>query len=572
MQKNKEIAQLFTRFADILEFQGENVFKINAYRKASRVISDSNEDIEMLWKEKRLSELSGIGKALQEKISEYIETGKVGAFENLVAEIPKELFTLLSIPGYGPKTAALAYKELNVETMEDLQRVLEDGRLAALPGMGTKKIMNLKKGIEFLKNASEKVSIAAVMPVVQAIIDHMQNHKEPLVNRILPAGSIRRFKETVHDIDILVESDKSRDTLNHFLTFPAISRKIGAGTTKASVILADGSQVDLRVVPPVSFGAALQYFTGSQAHNIRVRELARKKGLKINEYGVFQQERQIAGESEAEVYQSIGMPFIAPELREDRGEIEAALENCLPDLIEIEDIKGDLHIHSLYSDGHLSIAEMAGHLRDFGYEYAAFCDHSKSAFYANGLSEERLWRQQDEIRALNQQYSDFTILSGSEVDILPDGTLDFSDSVLEQLDFVIASIHSAFKSDPTGRIIAAMKNPFVDVIGHPTGRLISRREAYSVEMKTVIDMAVKTGTALEINSFWDRLDLNDMNSKLAVESGVKLAINTDSHNDQHLEMIQFGVGTARRGWCSKDDVINAWELKRFKEWQKRNRL
>ncbi len=572
MLKNKEIAQLFTRFADILEFQGENVFKINAYRKASRVISDSNEDIEMLWKEKRLSELSGIGKALQEKISEYIETGKVGAFENLIAEIPEELFTLLSIPGYGPKTAALAYKELKVETMEDLQRVLEDGRLAALPGMGSKKIMNLKKGIEFLKNASDQISIAAVLPVVRAIIDHMQNHKEPLVNRILPAGSIRRFKETVHDIDILAESDKSRDTIKHFLTFPAISQKIGAGQTKASVILEDGSQVDLRVVPPVSFGAALQYFTGSQAHNIRVRELARKKGLKINEYGVFQQERQIAGKSEAEVYQSIGMPFIAPELCEDRGEIEAALENRLPDLIEIGDIKGDLHIHSLYSDGHLSMAEMTGHFRDFGYEYVAFCDHSKSAFYANGLSEERLWRQQDEIRALNQQYSDFTILSGSEVDILPDGTLDFSDSVLEQLDFVIASIHSAFKSDPTGRIIAAMKNPFVDVIGHPTGRLISRREAYPVEMKTIIDMAVKTGTALEINSFWDRLDLNDINSKLAVESGVKLAINTDSHNEQHLEMIQFGVGTARRGWCSKHDVINAWDLKHFKEWQKRNRL
>lgn len=568
--KNIELARLFDQIGDILEFRGELIFKINAYRKASRAIQELTVDVADLWQQNKLVEIPGIGKGLQEKITEYLSTGTIAEMDTLLQGVPQDLFELLSIQNFGPKTAALAYKQLGVETIADLQRVIADGSLAQLPGMGAKKVENIRKGLELRASASERLSIGLAIPVVEEILDYLQKTAGDKIGRITSAGSVRRGRETVHDIDILVETSEGTDVIDAFVQMPGVTRILGSGNTKGSIILQDRVQVDVRAVDKNSFGAAQQYFTGSKEHNVRLREIAKKMGLKINEYGVFSGEERRGGENEEEVYQLLGLKWIPAELREDRGEIEAAANDQLPELVDLKDIKSDLHIHSNSSDGQYSLADMAEEVRNRGYTHMAFCDHSRSARYANGLEETRLLRQIEEIRKLQKKYSDFTILAGSEVDILPDGSLDFPDSLLAQLDFVVASIHAAFKTDPTGRTLAAMQNKYVDVIGHPTGRLISRREGFEIDMTAVIEMARITGTALEINSFWDRLDLRDLHARLAVEQGVKLSINTDAHHPTHLPMMRYGVATARRGWVRKSDVINTFSLNDLKKWQKRN--
>ncbi len=570
--KNAEVAEILDKMADLLEFKGELPFKINAYRKASRMISELTEDIETLWQEKRLHEIPGVGKGIQGKIDEYLATGTITEFEQLLQEVPQELFELLTIPNFGPKTAALAYKELGVETLEDLKKVLDDGSLAKLPGMGPKKVENIRKGLELKETAGSRISIGIALPIAEQVIDYMNENAGDILDGLSAAGSVRRFRETVHDIDILAATEQGAEVIRIFTEMPRVTRVLGAGETKGSVIIDDRFQVDLRAVPLQSWGAAQQYFTGSKAHNVRLREIAKKSGYKINEYGIFEGEKTLGGRKEDEIYHLLGMEWIPPELREDRGEIEAAQEGKLPKLVQLKDIKADLHVHSKYSDGQLTLRDMALAMQAMGYSYMAFCDHSKSAFYANGLDEKRLLEQVQEIKALNKEFSDFVVLAGTEVDILPDGSLDFDDEILQQLDFVVASIHSAFKTDPTARTIAAMRNPYVDVIGHPTGRLITRRAGFEIDLERIFDVAGETGTALEVNAYWDRLDLSDVNIRQAIERGIKVAINTDSHHLEHLDMMRLGVGTARRGWAEKKDVLNTFSVDQLRKWQKRNRL
>ena len=568
---NAKVAEILEKFGDVLEFKGEASFKINAYRRAARTIDDLTEDIEKIWQEGRLGEVPGVGKALSEKLDQFLRTGHIRQLDEHLQSVPKELFALLSIQNFGPKTAALAHKELGVETLDDLAAAAEDGRLVMLSGMGPKKVENIKKSLQLYTTAQKSISIGKATSIVAEYIAYLIGIAGEKIKRISPAGSVRRFKETVHDIDILVETDFGGEVIELFAKFPGVTRILGAGATKGSVLVDDRYQVDLRAVPGESYGAAQQYFTGSQAHNVRLREIAKKQGLKINEYGIFRGEDKIGGEREQDIYHALDMSWIEPEMREDRGEIEAAKQNKLPTLVTLDDIRSDLHLHTTNSDGQHSLEELVDYVRKRGYDYMAVCDHSKSAIYANGLDETRLLQAVEEIHRLDATLSDFTVLAGIEVDILPSGKLDYDDSILKQLDFVVASIHSAFKTDPTARTIAAMENPYVDVIAHPTGRLISRREGFVLDVDRAIDAAQRTGTALEINSYWDRLDLNDVNVRQAVSCGAKISINTDAHHFRDLTMMALGVGTARRGWAQKQDVINTFSIDELRAWQKRNR-
>lgn len=566
--RNRELAAIFNKISDALELKDEMPFKIAAYRKAARMLEDLAEDIETVWKEERLRSIPGVGEGIAKKIDEYLRTGKMEKYEEVIKDTPGELLTLLSIQGLGPKTLKLAYEKLDVKTKANLERVLKDGSLAALPGMGEKKVENIKKGLEVFSAEEERISIGIALPLVEEIIAWMQKKH---VTSISPAGSLRRMKETIGDIDILVAGENGSGIIQHFTRFPIVERILAQGSTKGSVMVKEGYQVDLRVVPKESYGAALQYFTGSKAHNIKLRTIARSRGLKISEYGVFsakdgfasgeKREKKIAGATEEEVYATLGFPWIPPELREDRGEIEA---KKLPQLIDYNDIRGDLHVHSTYSDGAHSIQEMAGFAEKMGYDYIAIADHSKSAKYAGGIDEADLQRQAKEIDEVKHSVG-IKILKGIEVDIKKDGTLDFPDSILKNLDVVIAAVHTFPKErDMTPVIIAACKNPWVDIIAHPTGRLISKRRGYNVNIDKVIKAAKETGTFLEINCYYDRLDLSDVNARHARDMGVKLSLGSDAHNTGMLTTMKFGVGVARRAWCTKNDIVNTskepWKL------------
>ncbi len=565
--KNREIADLFDEIADVLEFKGEVRFRVNAYRRASRVLQDLREDIVVLWKEDRLTEVPGIGEGMAEKIAEYLSTGRIKRHEELAREVPSNLVDLLHIQGLGPKTLALANKKLGVDTLEDLKGVIEDGSLEALPGMGEKKVDNIKKGMQLFLASKERISLGVALPIAERIIEELK--KAAKVKRVSMAGSLRRYRETIGDIDILCEGRDGAAIIKKFTELPSAARVLAAGDTKGSIIVEGGTQVDLRVVEPGSYGAALQYFTGSKAHNIRVREIAKKKGLKVSEYGVFRGEEKIGGAEEKDIYEAIGLPVMPPEIREDRGEIEAALKERLPVLVTREDLKGDFHVHSVYSDGVAPISDIAEKAKSMGYKFVAICDHSKSAKYAGGMVESVLLKQLREIKKVNSGLKGFRVLAGIEVDIKADGTLDFSDEILAQLDVVVASVHSGFKQRVTERIVAAMRNPHVDIIGHPTGRLISRREGYELDLDKVLLAAKETGTALEINAYYDRIDLSDLNCRKARDLGIKLAIGTDAHHVEQLEFVKFGLGAARRGWLEKKDVLNTLPpsqlLARFKK-------
>lgn len=563
--KNGEIAEIFENIADILDLKSEIPFKVNAYRRAARVLSDLWEDISAIWTDSRLHELPGIGDAFVKKISEYLSTGKMTKYESLKQEISSDLLALLKIQNLGPKTLAVAHKNLNVNNINDLVKVIENGQLAQLPKMGEKKAENIKKGIEYFLQARERTSIAIALPLAEEIMAQLRAKFS--IEKMTYAGSVRRMRETVRDIDILAVSKNPEQLIKVFTTLPGVDSISGAGSTKASVRFENGLQVDLRVVPAESYGAALQYFTGSQSHNVKLRGLAKKKLLKINEYGIFRDDKLIGGKHETEIYETLGLPWIPPEMREDRGEVERALTGTLPNLVEQSDILGDLHVHTNYSDGKNSITEIANHARKRGYKYLAICDHSVSATYANGLSPEKLLRQSAEIDAFNESNPDFRVLKGTEVDIRVDGSLDYSDEILKQLDFVVASIHTGFKQNPTERIKSAMRNPYVDVIGHPTGRLISRREAYEIDINAIIHEAKMTGTALEINAHPERLDLSDINAKFAAETGVMIVINTDSHEPSNMDFMKYGVSTARRGWLTREHVLNVLSFEEVLQWR-----
>jgi DNA polymerase (family 10) len=565
--KNKEVADLFERMADILEFKNENPFKISAYRKASRVLGDLTQDIQEIAESGGLKKVPGIGEGMAQKIEEYLKTGKITKYEEVKKGVSDELIAMMEIPGMGPKTLAMIHKEKGISNLSGLEKAIENGSLIGLPGMGEKKAENIKRGIDLLKASKGRMNLGVAFPLAKRIVETLREKTGS--KKIEWAGSLRRMRENIGDIDILATGPNHQKIIHAFTHLPEVKQVLASGETKASVIVEGGVQIDIRVVEEDSYGAALQYFTGSKGHNIHLRGIAKAKGIKINEYGIFKGEKKIGGKEEKDVYRALGMDWIEPELREDRGEIEEAQKKRLPKLVEESEIRGDLHIHSKASDGTASIEEIAKAAQKRGYQYVAICDHSKSLKIARGLDESRLLKQIEEIDRINEKLKDFQILKGTEVDILTGGKLDLPDKVLEKLDFVVAAIHSGFKQEKekmTKRIVRALENPFVHCLAHPSGRLLGARAPYEVDIDQVMEAAKKYGKALEINATLERLDLDDIHSRKAKEMGIKLAIGTDSHHLDQLWMISLGVGVARRGWLETPDLLNTFSLKEILKW------
>ena len=572
--RNTEIARIFHSTADLLEIKGDNPFKVRAYQKAAQNIESLTEELSEIALRGELEKISGIGKDLAQKILEMLQTKKSGAFEELRLEIPEGLLELIAVPGLGPKKTKLLYDKMGIQTMEALEEAARADRLKDLPGFGAKTEENILAGIELVRRGRERMLLGRALPLAQGIMANLA--AMPEVHQISEAGSLRRRRETVRDIDILITSSDPEKVMDAFTSPFQVREVLAKGGTKASVLTSEGMQVDLRVVEPATYGAALAYFTGSKAHNIRLREMANRMGLKVSEYGVFRDKDQVrvAGKTEEEIYRILGLLYIPPELREDRGEIEAALEGRLPHLVELSDIRGDLHCHSRWSDGAHPIREMAEAARKKGYPYVALTDHSQSLGIARGLSPELVEKQIGEIAQVNRQLKGFTILPGTEVDILKDGSLDLPDAILARLSVVVASVHSSFKQNReviTARIIRAMRNPYVTILGHPTGRLLGEREAYDVDLEQVIKAARDTGTFLEVNAYPQRLDLDDIHCKRAKELGVTMAIGTDSHTISQLEQMPFGVAVARRGWLERKNLLNTLNLDDLRECLKTQR-
>ena len=497
--KNHEIAVIFEQIADILELKGESIFKINAYRKASRILQDLTMDIEEIAGQGRLKEIAGIGGGSIEKIGEFIKTGKIEKYEELKKEVPSGLVSLLSVPGLGPKGVSKLNRELGIENIDDLKKAINAGNLRELEGFGEKKEENILRGIEIFESNIGRINLGMAYPLVENILEYLFKIKE--IKKAVPAGSLRRMRETIGDIDILVTGSNGSKIIENFNKYPGAKEVLASGGTKGSIRVEDGIQVDLRFVPEESFGSALQYFTGSKSHNIKLREMAKKAGLKINEYGVFRADERLGGRKEDEIYKLLDLPLIAPEMREDRGEIELAVKGQLPEIIEQKNIRGDLHVHSEYSDGNNSLREISKAGKKLNYEYILITDHSQSLHIARGLTSEKLEKQIEEIDKINKEIKGITLLKGSEVDIKNDGSLDLPDSILKKLDTVNVSIHSGFKQDEdtmTGRVLDAMDNPYVSIFSHPTGRLIGERDAYNINIKKVLKKAEEKNIALEI--------------------------------------------------------------------------
>ena len=570
---NKELSATFSTIADLLEIKGEQVFRINSYRRAARTIKDLTEDVAALAAEGRLAKLPGIGKSTVAKIEEYLADQKISLHTELRESIPEGLPALLAIPGMGPKKVALAWRELDVSSIEDLKRVIASGELANLKGLGAKSVEQIAAGIAFSEQSEGRTPLGLAWPLAEELADRMREVKG--VRRVEVGGSVRRGCETIGDLDLLCESNDGRKVIQAFTNLPQVKKVIADGTTKGSVLVErrDGIniQVDCRVVPAKSFGAALQYFTGSKEHNVRLREIAVRKKWKLNEWGLFDGDKMLAGKDEAVIYRKLDLPFIPPEQREDRGEFAA---DAIRPLINLEDIRGDLHTHTTASDGTADAATMAAAAADVGYEYLAITDHSKSSVVAHGLTVDRMWRQIEAVRRLNNDLDTITLLVGCECDILADGSLDYPDPVLAACDFVVASVHSAMRQERkkiTARVLKALENPYVCVLGHPTARLINRREPMDLDMSAVIARAAETGTALELNASWQRLDLNDRHLRAACDAGVKISINTDAHSVLQFDQMKFGIVTARRGWVRAEDVINTMPLPSLRKWIARKR-
>ncbi|MGE5318972.1 MAG: DNA polymerase/3'-5' exonuclease PolX [Hyphomicrobiaceae bacterium] len=559
---NADIARLFEEIADRLEIQGANPFRIRAYRNAARSLGELPQEARaLLEKGEDLTRLPGIGSDLAAKVREIVATGRCSLLERLRRELPPAVTELLQIPGLGPKRVKALYHDLAVQTVEQLYRAARDGRIRALPGFGEKTELNILQAVEAHVAQAHRFKLAVAAQYAGALTAFLQ--AVPGVQQVTVAGSFRRMRETVGDLDILVSAAAGSPVMLQFTAYDEVADVLSAGATRASVVLKSGLQVDLRVVEPQAYGAALHYFTGSKAHNIAIRRIAQKHGLKINEYGVFRGTERIAGDDEASVYRSVGLPFIPPELREDHGEIEAARDGRLPNLVQLSDLRGDLHAHTKATDGHDSLHEMAAAARSFGLDYLAITEHSRRLGVAHGLDPLRLARQCDEIDRLNAELAGITLLKGIEVDILENGGLDLPDDVLGRLDLVVGAVHSQFnlsRARQTVRILRAMDHPHFTLLAHPSGRLIEQREPYDVDMLRIIRHARERGCFLELNAHPERLDLLDTHCQMAKEEGVLVSVNSDAHSRFDFSNLRYGVGQARRGWLEKEDVLNTRPL------------
>ena len=561
--KNLEVAELLNEIADYLEFANEP-FKVRAYRKAALAIEGLSEDIEDAWKEDRLLDLPGVGEGIAKKIDDFLKNNKSKYLEELKKKTPVDMEELGKIEGIGPKTILKLYNELKVKNVADLEKAAKQGRIQKIEGLGPTVEQNILKSIEFARKTSERVPLGFALASAEEVVRMLKTLKE--VKKVSIAGSARRMKETIGDIDILVTSRNAGKAADFFTKMPNVADVLAKGHTKSSIRLKEGIQVDLRVLDDDIFGAALLYFTGNKEHNIILRKIAIEKGLKLSEYGLFSKKtnKLAAGKTEEEVYKKLGLAYIEPEMREAEGEIEMAQHHMLPKLITYNDIKGDLQMHTRWSDGSNTIEEMAIAAKRLGHEYICITDHTGKLAIAHALDEKRILEQRKEIDKVNKKLKGITTLQGVEVNITDDGSLDMSDKVLKQLDIVVASIHSGFKNPRekiTKRMIKAMENENVDIIAHPTGRLITQRQSYEIDLDAVFDAAKETKTIMEINSYPERMDLRDVHVRAAVKAGVKLVISTDAHNSDQLHFIKLGIGTARRGWAAKNDVINTRSLK-----------
>ena len=556
---NGEVAGVFQDISDLLELKGESLFKVRAYQKAVRSIEHLPVELSQLMAEGKLREVPGIGEAIEKKITELLTTGRLKYYEELRAEFPEGVISLLQVPGVGPKTAMRLSTELGVKSVEDLEKAIVDGRVAGLFRMGDKTAENILRGLQFMRTKEQRIPIGVALPLAEEMMAALQ--ERVAVRNLTPAGSLRRFRETIGDIDLLGTADDAEAVIEAFTGLPQVREVLAKGGTKASIVTNRNLQADFRVVPHDEFGSLLQYFTGSKQHNINLRERAVRQGLSLNEYGitVVQSGHLEKFATEEAFYARLGLSYIPPEFREGTNEIALAEEEKVPEPVKLSDIKGDLHVHSHLSDGRDSIEEMALAARTLGYRYIAITDHSKGLGIAHGLNEERIRGQGAEIRKLNESLKEIRVLTGIEVDIRADGSLDLPDEILAELDVVVAAVHSAMGQEQekmTGRIIRAMENPYVDIIAHPTCRLLGEREAIAIDMEAIFRAAARTGTALEINAMPDRLDLKDIHIFRARELGVKLSLGTDAHATEHLPLMRFGVGLARRGWAGAKQVLN----------------
>jgi DNA polymerase (family X) len=568
---NSEIAAKFETLADLLEIEGANPFRVRAYREAARVVQDRGQAMAgMLERGEDLSELPGIGDDLAGKIAEIVRTGSLSLLDEVGARVPAELAELTRVDGLGPKRVQALYQSLDVHSMDDLRRAARDGRVHELDGFGEKTEQKILQGLEALEDGERRTPLADAEEIARTLAEYLRGVDG--VKRLELAGSFRRRKETVGDLDIVVTAKRGSPVMDRFVGYDEVDEVVSQGDTRATVRLRSGMQVDLRVVSEVGFGAALLYFTGSKAHGIRLRKIAVEQGWKLNEYGIFDGDERIAGRTEEDVYERLGLDCVPPELREDRGEIEAARDGGLPRLVSVEDLRGDLHCHTDETDGRDDLATMVDAARDRGYRYLAITDHSRHVSVARGMDEKRLRRQLERIDELNASLDDFVVLKSIELDILEDGRLDLPDSVLDELDLVVCAVHSKFdlpRDRQTGRILRAMDNRRVNILAHPSGRLIGERSGYDVDMERLLDGAHERGCCLEVNSQPHRLDLDDTHCRMAKEVGVKLAISTDAHSIHDLDNIRHGIDQARRGWLEASEVLNTLDTAELRRVLKR---
>jgi DNA polymerase (family 10) len=566
--KNQEVAEIFNEIGDMLDILGEDSFRIISYRRAARQLEALTEDVEDLVRQGRVGSIPGIGPALAEKIEQYVTSGKVGYYQELRAKFPPGVLDMLRVRGIGPKKVKLLWQDLGISDIETLRKAAETHRLRRVKGFGEKTEEKILRSIELLKEGEAVFLLATAHAVADVVLDYLRERAP--IHQVAAAGSLRRMKETVRDIDVLATTDKPAAVVEAFTHMPGVREVVAAGERK-SVVLFDVEgrfiQIDLRIVEPGSWGAAFQYDTGNKDHNIHLRTMAEKRGLKLNEYGIFRDDTRVAGETEESVYSTLGLPWIPPEMREDQGEIDLAAKGELPTLVEDRDIHGEFHVHTNATDGLDSVETMVDTARARGYEYVGISDHSVSSTVAFGLTADAALARRDRFREMNRERKGFTVLLGTECDILDGGEMDYSDEVLKEFDFVIAAVHSRFTlpiREMTDRVVAAVRNPYVNILAHPTTRKIGQRDPVQIDLDELYAACAATGTAIEIDAYPDRMDLNGTQARAAKNAGCTISVDTDSHARGHLAWIRFGVGTARRAWLTREDVLNAWALEKVR--------